>query len=463
MAVPAHDERDFEFAKKYNLPIRQSIEVSFDWNVLEWKKEYGNDGWVIQLDIDSCEARNVLTEKAEREGFGQKKVNYKLRDWLFSRQRYWGEPIPLIHCEKCGVVAVPEKDLPVKLPEVEHYEPTGTGESPLAAIETWVNVKCPKCRGAAKRETNTMPQWAGSSWYYLRYIDPKNKKALVDPAKEKFWSPVDMYVGGAEHATRHLIYARFWHKFLFDIGVVAHPEPFMRLQNVGLILAEDGRKMSKRFGNVVNPDDIVHTYGADTLRVYEMFMGPFNQAIAWDTKSIIGARRLVERVWRIGTKNTSSETPSPALETTLHKTIKKVTEDIEAFAFNTAISSLMMLSHDLESLETVPQPVVETFIKLCAPFMPHVAEELWNVVGGKGSIHTASWPAFDSQKVVESTVTVIIQVNGKVRDEISVPVNSSESEVVSLARERESVKKWLNGAAPKKVIFVPNRLVNLVV
>ena len=370
MVVPVRDERDFEFASKYNLPISNTALVDKD--------------------------------EAIKKVNGERKINYKLKDWVFSRQRYWGEPIPLIHCENCGVVAVPEYDLPVKLPKVKFYEPTDTGESPLAKMEKWVNVKCPKCGGKGKRETNTMPQWAGSSWYYLRYIDPKNKKALVDKKKEKYWmgaslpsrsssseGGVDMYVGGTEHATRHLIYARFWHKFLFDIGAVNYKEPFSSLKNQGLIMGNDGRKMSKRWGNVVSPDDIVKECGADSLRLYEMFMVLFDQPIPWSSKNIIGVKRFLERVFNLKSKisNLKSESNS-RLDTLLHKTIKKVTEDIENFHFNTAISSLMILLNEMEKNKSQLSVVsCRLFVKLLSPFAPHIAEELWANLGGKTSTH----------------------------------------------------------------------------
>lgn len=401
---------------------------------------------------------------------GKKVTKYKLRDWVFSRQRYWGEPIPVIHCEKCGVVPVPEKDLPVKLPEVKNYAPTGTGESPLAAIEKWVNVKCPKCRSKAKRETNTMPQWAGSCWYYLRYMDPKNSKQLVDPKIEKYWAPVDVYVGGAEHATRHLIYARFWHKFLHDIGAVSTSEPFTRLHNVGLILAEDGRKMSKRFGNVINPDEIVGLYGADTFRIHEMFMGPFDQSSAWDTKSIIGSRRFVERIWRLAEKVDLKSPESKKqisidqkFESLLHETITKVSKDIENFSFNTAISSLMILSKEFENQPTILRNDFEMLLKLFAPFAPHTADELWTALGNNKSIHISDWPRANPLKMVKTTVKVMVQVNGKLRAELELEIDASEEVVKESALNHEIVKKWLNGAEVERVIFVKNRLINLVV
>ena len=357
---------------------------------------------------------------------------------------------------------VPEKDLPVLLPQVESYEPTGTGESPLANIAEWVNVSCPKCGDAGKRETNTMPQWAGSSWYYLRYIDPKNSEALVDKEKEKYWSPVDMYVGGAEHATRHLIYARFYHKFLYDIGVVSYEEPFDRLQNVGLIMAPDGRKMSKRWGNVVNPDDVVDTYGADTLRLYEMFMGPFGQSVAWSTDSIVGPRRFLERVWRLQEK-VSEVNGVGSIEATLHKTIKKVGDDIESFSFNTAISSLMILVNEMEKFESVSRDSYQALLILLAPFAPHITEDLWHNIGNTESIHLAKWPLFDESKCVSNELTVAIQVNGKLRDTIVVLADADEEAIKTTALGRPAVTKWTSGKTVKKIIFVKGRLINIVI
>ncbi len=418
-------------------------------------------------------------------------TRYKLRDWVFSRQRYWGEPIPLIHCPDCGVVPVPEKDLPLKLPNVKYYEPTGTGESPLAAIDSWVNVKCPNCKKPAKRETNTMPQWAGSSWYYLRYIDPKNKKQLVDPKKEKYWQPVDMYVGGAEHATRHLIYARFWHKFLFDIGVVSTSEPFSQLKNVGLIIASDGRKMSKRFGNVINPNDIVKTFGADTLRVYEMFMGPFDQTVAWSTDNMIGSRRFIERFWRLFDKidfesgtGTGSESEIKELERLGHKTIKKVGEDIETFGFNTAISSMMIFLNALEKQKTISPKIYCAFLLILAPFAPYITEEILAkfVVAVKKSkigkskheipdpvmkaksIHLLGWPSYDAKMIVDEMVTVMIQINGKVRGSIVVSAEDAKDEntVKNIALQNEEIGKRTGDNLPDRIIFVPGKLINLV-
>jgi leucyl-tRNA synthetase len=407
---------------------------------------------------DSESVKKSITESVG----GRWVSTYKLRDWVFSRQRYWGEPIPLVHCETCGVVAVPEKELPVKLPKVKSYEPTGTGESPLADIHKWVNVKCPKCKKPAKRETNTMPQWAGSSWYYLRYMDPKNKSVLVDPKKEKHWAPVDMYVGGAEHATRHLIYARFWHKFLYDIGTVSTIEPFIKLQHVGLIMGEDGRKMSKRFGNVVNPDDVVKAYGADTVRLYEMFMGPFDQQIAWSTSSMVGTRRFIERVWKLADK-VYKESQNASLDRVVHKAIKKVTADIGTMSFNTAISTLMIAVNELEKAESISRSQFEMLLKLLAPFAPHFTEELWKDLGNKASIHLAEWPIHDEALTVDTEANIIVQVNGKVRGSFKVPADASEAHIEKTAKELPEVKKWTEGKEIKKIIVIKGKLVSIVV
>lgn len=461
MAVPAHDERDFEFAKKYSLPILQVICQFYPEEkcpILD--TAYTGHGKLVMSGkfngMESEEAKRAITEFVG----GKLAVTYKLRDWVFSRQRYWGEPIPMIHCSKCGTVPVPEKDLPVKLPQVKSYAPSGTGESPLAAISKWVNVKCPKCKGPAKRETNTMPQWAGSSWYYLRYIDPKNKKALVDMKKEKYWSPVDMYVGGAEHATRHLIYARFWHKFLYDIGAVNYEEPFKRLQNVGLIQAEDGRKMSKRYGNVVNPDDIVKTYGADTLRLYEMFMGPFDQSVSWSTESIIGPRRFLEKVWRIRDKVVKKG--GDDLSVPMNQTIKKVSEDIESMGFNTAVSQMMILANAQEKVTVVSQNDYEVFLRILAPFAPHITEELWKMMGHKKSIHLEPWPSWDETKIKEERSTIMVQVNGKIRGSFVKTRELTEDEAVHEALALPEVKKWIGDAKIRKAIYVKGKLVSLV-
>lgn len=450
-------------------------EPKIHWDTLQnGERAFTEDGALIDSGefsgLKSKEAREKMIEWLEKKKLGGKKVNYKLKDWVFSRQRYWGEPIPIVHCEKCGAVGVPESDLPVELPEVEHYEPSGTGESPLATIKDWVNTKCPKCGGNAKRETNTMPQWAGSSWYYLRYIDPKNDKVLVDKDKEKYWSPVDFYVGGAEHATRHLIYARFWHKFLFDIGAVNFEEPFTRLQHVGLIMAEDGRKMSKRWGNVINPDDIVEVYGADALRVYEMFMGPFSQSTAWSTKGLTGAKKFLDRTWRLFEEKElikcdgDCENAPKELPTLLHKTIKKVSEDIENFDFNTAISQMMIFVNEAIKHDKLPKEGMKKFLQLLSPFAPHMAEEIWREkLGEKESIFLSTWPRHNPKLIVQDKVEIVVQVNGKVRDKIEMDADTNEEAAKKLALESENVQKHIEGKEIRKVIFVAGRLINIVV
>jgi leucyl-tRNA synthetase len=465
------------------------------WDIFEkGERSFDGEGKLIHSGkFDGCDSASVKIEITESV-CGKWVAKYKLRDWVFSRQRYWGEPIPLIHCENCalidpagkGIVPVPEKDLPVVLPRVKSYEPTGTGESPLAAIAKWVNVKCPVCKGPAKRETNTMPQWAGSSWYYLRYEDPKNSKAFVDPKKEKYWSPVDMYVGGAEHATRHLIYARFWHKFLYDNGVVSTIEPFIKLQHVGLIMGEDGRKMSKRFGNVINPDEIVKNFGADSLRIYEMFMGPFDQQIAWSTASIVGSRRFIERVWKlrekvstvkngaiknipmalkdsVATESVSNSHDAKFADKILHKTIKKVTDDIENLRFNTAVSSLMIAVNEFEKCDSLSRKQYEALLQLLAPFAPHFTEELWFALGNKKSIHISGWPDFNAALALDDEKTIMVQVNGKIRGSFIVPSDATKEDIEKSAQELPEAKKWLEGKKIVKVIVVPGKLVNIVV
>ena len=454
MAVPAHDERDHAFAQKFALPIVAVIANSAPQSELHTGPgTLTNSG---EFDgMDSEEAKEAITKKVG----GEMTSTYRLNDWVFSRQRYWGEPIPVIHCEKCGVVPVPEDQLPVTLPEVTHYEPTGTGESPLANIDAWVNTECPKCGGAAKRETNTMPQWAGSSWYYLRFVDPKNDHALIDPKKEKDWLPVDVYVGG-DHAVRHLIYARFWHKFLYDIGVVSSIEPFTRLEFLGFILAEDGRKMSKRWGNIINPDDIVKTNGADTLRVYEMFMGPFENTVAWSTNGLVGAQRFLERVNGLSSHFVANE--PHAITSLLHKTIKKVTEDIEAFKFNTAVSTLMIFVNAAEK-QGIASKSYETFLKLLAPFAPHLTEELWHNSGHQTSVHTEEMPTYNPDLAKDDLVTIAVQVNGKVRGSIIISPEAEENEAVAAAKAEENVAKWIGEGEVKKVIYVPGRILNLII
>ncbi|MEI8360769.1 MAG: leucine--tRNA ligase [bacterium] len=465
MAVPAHDERDYEFAKKYCLEIRKSIDVGGrdmeDGAITE-------DGIVIDSadysGLTSSEARKRMADWLERNGKGGLKVNYKMRDWVFSRQRYWGEPIPLVHCEKCGIVGIPESQLPVVLPNVKSYEPTDTGESPLAAITDWVNTTCPTCGGPAKRETNTMPQWGGSCWYYLRYIDPKNENSLIDADKEKDWMNVDLYVGGAEHATRHLLYARFWHKFLFDIGVVTTKEPFHKLMHVGLIMAEDGRKMSKRWNNVVNPDDVISAYGADAMRTYEAFMGPFTQAIAWSTNGVIGVRRFLDRVWRLQYKIADIETDIK-LNKLAHQTIKKVSSDIENFRFNTAVSTMMILMNELERQTTVSRELYKNLLLLLAPFAPHITDELWERLGNKESIFKSSWPEY-SESIAnqeDDLFAIVVQVNGKVRDQLEITAGTTKEDIERLALASEKIQKFISGQTIKKIVYVEKKLVSIVV
>ncbi|MDB4984312.1 MAG: leucine--tRNA ligase [Patescibacteria group bacterium] len=409
--------------------------------------------------MDSSEARKKITEFVG----GKLMATYRLKDWVFSRQRYWGEPIPMIHCEKCGVVPVPESELPVMLPEVSHYEPTGTGESPLAAIESWVNIPCPKCGGAAKRETNTMPQWAGSSWYYLRYIDPHNQDAFVDKDKEKHWMPVDIY-SGADHATRHLIYARFWHKFLFDIGAVSTEEPFPRLEFLGYILDKNGKKFSKRDGNGIDPTDVVNQFGADAFRLYEMFIGPFEQTARWDMNGMVGTLRFVEKVWKISekAKNANGATRE-GIQKLLHKTIKKVSDDIEGFKFNTAVSSLMILANEIDSDYQISVLDLKAFLKILAPFAPHVAEEIWHELGETDSIHLSDWPKYDSNLVIDDTVKLGIQVNGKVRAEIELAKDESEESVREKVFAMDEIKKWTDGKDVKKFIYVAGKIISIVI
>ncbi len=476
MAVPAHDERDFAFAKRYGLPIRCVVEspTPDDHQALAEPCRTSSGtliGSGLFTGMDSEEAKAKITEHAG----GKLTTQYRLQDWVFSRQRYWGEPIPIIHCEKCGAVPVSEKDLPVKLPDVESYELSGTGESPLANIEEWVNTVCPSCGGNAKRETNTMPQWAGSCWYYLRYLDPHNDTALVDPAKERYWSPVDVYVGGMEHATRHLIYARFWHKFLFDVGVAHDQEPFRKLHTVGLIMAEDGRKMSKRWGNIVNPDDMIERMGADALRVYEMFMGPFGQSIAWSTDHMVGARRFLERVYGLFEKirndggrgvaphDVSEQVLSSEASLILHQTIKKVGEDIESFNFNTAISQLMMLVNALEKETPASSSAFEVLVRMLAPFAPHLADELWESLGHETSVHMEQWPRYDESVLARSCVTIVVQVNGKVRGSFSVERGADAKSLITMARALPRVSECMAGVEPAREVVVPDRLVNFVV
>lgn len=461
MAVPAHDARDFEFAKKYDLPI---VPVIVPLGQLEIKPElYIGPGIMVNSgQFNGLSSENVKDRITEFAG-AKVKTTYKLRDWVFSRQRYWGEPIPVILCDDCGIVPVPEKELPVKLPNVKEYKPTETGESPLAAVTKWVNVKCPKCKGKAKRETDTMPNWAGSSWYFLRYIDPKNKKAFADKNKLKYWTPVDWYNGGMEHTTLHLLYSRFWHKFLYDIGVVPTKEPYQKRTSHGLILADGGEKMSKSKGNVINPDSIVETVGADTLRVYEMFMGPFSEAIAWNPDGVAGSRRFLERVWRTASKITTDENiVNEDISSLLNQTIKKVGDDIEEMKFNTCISAMMILLNEFERHEVIAKSYYEVFLILLSPFAPHITEELWNILGNVKSIHLSSWPKYKLEHKSDKKVKIVVQVNSKIRDFVSVDSNISEDDLKELVLKGENVKKWISNQEIKKIVVVKNKLVNIV-
>ncbi|MCA0171510.1 leucine--tRNA ligase [Bacillus sp. RAR_GA_16] len=467
MAVPAHDERDYEFATAFNLPI-QEVVAGGDIS----KEAYTEDGKHVNSDflngLEKEEAIKKSIEWLEENNKGTKKTTYRLRDWLFSRQRYWGEPIPIIHWEDGSMSAVPKEDLPVVLPETTEIKPSGTGESPLANIEDWLNVVDPETGMKGRRETNTMPQWAGSCWYYLRYIDPDNDEMLADPKKLDEWLPVDMYIGGAEHAVLHLLYARFWHKVLYDIGVVPTKEPFQRLRNQGMILGENNEKMSKSKGNVVNPDEIVESHGADTLRLYEMFMGPFEGSIAWSNNGLDGARRFLDRVWRLfgegdlANSSISEEDSGEDMERIYHETVKKVTEDMEGLRFNTAISQMMVFVNEAYKQEKVSVTLMEGFVKLLSPIAPHLAEELWSVLGHSESLAYANWPMFDESKLTLDEVEIVVQINGKLRAKISIPTEASRDEMQEIALEHEKIKGQLEGKTLRKVIAVPGKLVNIV-
>ncbi len=505
MAVPAHDERDFEFAKKFGLEIKcvidpgdiiskedrnkfknaiKDIAISIDkFNesidkkrhlIMEGRVIWKYDGVSINSDflngLETKKAKEKITNWLEKNNLGKKAVNYKLRDWVFSRQHYWGEPIPIVKCKKCGNVALEKKDLPLELPDIEKYEPTDTGESPLAKIDKWVNVKCPKCGGNARRETDTMPNWAGSSWYYLRYVDPDNDQKFASQEKLKHWMPVDLYNGGMEHTTLHLLYSRFWHKFLYDLGFVNTAEPYQTRRSHGMILAEDGQKMSKSRGNTINPDEIIKQYGADTVRLYEMFMGPYSEAIPWNINSLIGMNRFLEKVWNLQTKvetrfiaSKPQSITSESIEPLLHKTIKKVTEDIENLKFNTAISQLMIFLNKLEKEEKIFTTHYSQFLILLSPFAPHITEELWEILGNRESIHLQKWLEYNKEIIKEKEITLVIQINGKLRDQIKAPVDISEEDAKKLALESEKIKKWIKRKEIRKIIFVKGRLINMVV
>ncbi|MEW5815270.1 MAG: leucine--tRNA ligase [Spirochaetota bacterium] len=464
MAVPAHDERDFEFARKFNLPVIQV--VSKDGRLHKPAEAYVEDGIAVNSGpfngLKTAEFKEAITRWLEEKGLGKKAVNYKLRDWIFSRQRYWGEPIPLIHCKRCGIVPVPYDELPLELPEVESFTPTGTGESPLAAIEDWVQTTCPECGGAGKRETNTMPQWAGSCWYYLRYLDSDNPTEFASRAKIDYWMPVDMYVGGAEHAVLHLLYARFWHKVLYDCGVVNTDEPFTKLVNQGMILGEGGVKMSKSLGNVINPDDIVKECGADSMRMYEMFMGPLEVSKAWSTNGLAGVHRFLDRIWRLSERNITGDDPPDTLLKQLHKTIKKVSIDTGKLEFNTAIAQMMIFINECFREERLYRKLFEPFVILLSPYAPHLAEELWERLGHKPSISAMPWPAWEEELTQDDEVTVVIQINGKVRSKVQLPTGTPDDQLRETAMKIDRIKELLNGKQVIKTIVVPDKLVNIV-
>jgi leucyl-tRNA synthetase len=467
MAVPAHDQRDFEFAVKFKLPIVQVVSRDGKPAAGPMSQADAEEGVAVnsgQFDgLPTEEFKKRITAWLEQGKLGRRAVNYKLRDWVFSRQRYWGEPIPLVHCDQCGTVPVPYEELPLLLPEVQSYQPTGTGESPLATITDWVNTRCPKCGGTGRRETNTMPQWAGSCWYYLRYLDRGNNRELAARDKVDYWMPVDLYVGGAEHAVLHLLYARFWHKVLYDIGAVNTDEPFQRLVNQGMILGEGGVKMSKSLGNVINPEEVIREFGADAMRLYEMFMGPLEVSKPWSTQGIAGVKRFLDRVWRLSELPAAEGAPPAELERLLHRTIKKVGEDTRTLQFNTAIAQLMIYVTELNKQEKLHPALWKPFVLLLSPYAPHLAEELWEKLGGKPSVTFQAYPQYSEELTREGTREIVFQINGKVRARLELAAGLSASELEKQALAHPRIQELLAGQKPVKVIAVPDRLVNLVV
>ena len=505
MAVPAHDDRDWEFAKKFNLPIIEVLKSEVNVQEEAWTKDGIHVNSEFLDGLNKKDAIAKMLEFLEEKKIGRKAINYKLRDWVFSRQRYWGEPIPLVHCPDCGTVPVPEEELPLKLPEVKSYQPTGTGESPLAAIDSWVNCKCPKCGKPSKRETNTMPQWGGSCWYYLRYLDPKNEKAFCSKEAEKYWMPVDLYIGGAEHAVLHLLYARFWHKVLYDCGVVTTKEPFQRLVNQGMItsfayqrknktlvpvdeveIREDGKayekatgeqleqiiaKMSKSLKNVVNPDDEIKAYGADSVRMYEMFMGPLTMSKPWSTQGIVGIHRFLERVWAVSEKPmadidiTGKLTDEKLISArkTFAQTIKKVTEDTATLNFNTAISQMMIFINEISKLDTIPTAMWSDFVKVLSPYAPHLGEELWEKLGNKDTIAYVQWPTVSEDFCKDDAKTIVVMVNGKLRAKFQAAPGTADDELKAMAQDNEDAKKFLDGKEIVKCVVVKDKLVNFVI
>ena len=462
MAVPAHDDRDWEFAKKFNIPV---IEVIEGGNVEEAAftdvatGTLVNSGFLTGKSVE--EAKKAIIEWLEEKGVGTKKTNFKLRDWVFSRQRYWGEPIPIVKCEKCGYVPIPEEELPLELPEVDNYMPTDNGESPIANIRDWVETTCPCCGGKAERETDTMPQWAGSSWYFLRHIGPHNDKALASREAMEYWLPVDWYNGGMEHTTLHLLYSRFWHKFLYDQGVVPTKEPYQKRTSHGMILGENGEKMSKSRGNVINPDDIVNAYGADTLRTYEMFIGTFDAAAAWSDDGVKGCRRFLERVWKLQDMVVDGDEYSPELETKIHQTIKKVSSDFENLKYNTAIAAMMALINDFYKAGKLTKADFKTLIHLLNPVAPHITEELWQIMGFEGYLYENTWPEYDEEKTIEKMQEIAVQVNGKVRATVKLAIDADKD--TALAAGREAIADKLGDKQIVKEIYVPGRIINIVV
>ena len=465
MAVPAHDTRDWEFAKKFNLPIIEVVAGGEDVQKAPYTEcaagKLVNSGFLDGMSVE--EAKKAIQNWLKERNLGELKTNYKLRDWVFSRQRYWGEPIPIVHCEKCGYVPLPESELPLVLPNVDSYEPTDNGESPLAKMTDWVNTTCPHCGGPAKRETDTMPQWAGSSWYFLRYCDPHNDKELASPEALKYWTPVDWYNGGMEHTTLHLLYSRFWHKFLYDIGAVPTPEPYAKRTSHGMILGENGEKMSKSRGNVVNPDEIVRDYGADTMRLYEMFIGDFEKAAPWSQSSIKGSKRFLDKIWALSDKLTDGDDYRPELESAFHRTIKKVTEDIEGLKMNTAIAALMSLLNDIQSQGGINRAEFKTYLILLNPFAPHITEELWQQAGFKRMLNEAEWPAYDESKCADSTVEIAVQVNGRIKVRINVAADITAADAIAAAKRESAVAELTEGKSIVKELYVPKKLVNIVV
>lgn len=464
MAVPGHDSRDYEFAKEFDLPI---VEVISGGDISKEAYTDIQDGTVVNSDflngLDVNSAQERMNDWLEENNLGTRKTNFKLRDWVFSRQRYWGEPIPLVHCDECGWVPVPENELPVVLPEIENYETTDTGESPLAQMKDWVNTTCPKCGGEAKRETDTMPQWAGSSWYFLRYIDPNNTEALASQEALNYWMPVDWYNGGMEHTTLHLLYSRFWHKVLYDIGVVGEPEPYKKRTSHGMILGDNNEKMSKSRGNVINPDNIINQYGADTLRTYEMFIGDFEKSAPWSDSGVRGCRRFLDRVWKLQSIIVDGDEYTKELESSIHKTIKKVSDDFEHLKFNTGIAALMSLLNEFNDHGKINKEDMQAFLTLLNPVAPHITEEIWTSIGLEGYLHNASWPVYEEEKTKDDVIELPVQVNGKVRGTIEVDAQAGKEEVIAEAKKDENITRFLEGKTVVKEIFVPGKIFNIVV